>query len=362
VRGYFVQLKGLNIDAVLEKFNKHNIVVFELKRNNHMQVEFKIDNKSFNQTKKFFDQYETQIVPLGTNKTKKILASNLAVFLAVFLLLGIFSISSNYIWNINVSGVSKSNLSAFEKVLNENGIKRFGKKVFNAQKLEQILLSQNFVAQASCFYKGTTLFINISEKLVYNQTNFEPLKAKFSGVILQATNIVGTPNFVVGEYVSKGDVLVFPYLVDKFNQKVSVEPKAEIKAKCYIYETNIVPRKEIVLTRTGKLKKFCDISFNKKNIAKNRKPFVFFETKVYNNYVSSILPIVRQKTIYYELQPDEKINDLENLTTQNEKLVEEKLKNIVPTNIEILERNTTSLIVEDKLYSTAYVCCVTDII
>lgn len=362
MKGYHIKIKGLNLDNTIEKLNRANVVMHELKRASHQDLEFKTSHQDYNKVKPIIEPYEKEITPLGFNLFKKIVATNLAVLIALPICIMIFYFCSNLLWKIEIQGTENINKQEILSILQDNGIKIAGKKHLSAEKIEDLLIQNDHIAQVSCYYKGSTLFINISEKLVYVQQEYSPIVAKYNGIIMDANITRGTINFVIGEYVSKGDILVYPYLLDKSGNQVPVEPQAEITAKCFITETNIIPRKENILTRSGKTKTYYDITFNeKKNPAKNRKPFVFYETMVYNNYISSVLPLVRQQTVYYELTLTEKVNDLEGLITQNEQLVVSELSKKMPAGATVIDQKVASMIIEDSLYSTAYLTCVSAI-
>ena len=82
------------------------------------------------------------------------------------------------------------------------------------------------------------------------------------------------------------------------------------------------------------------------------KPFDIYETSVYNEYISSVLPVIRTKTTYYEL--GYKVVNYE-LMAEQSRIEQESIDlayTNLPTNSEILDEKTTSVIVNDTLYST----------
>lgn len=343
-------VKGLNIDPLVTKLSKNIKTIKNIERKNYDELNFSVDKKDFHNIKKYLKYYDYTVFDKWNNIKKKYIASFLIsiIVLPIIFLFAIYS--SNILWSIKIEG-EKIDQQEIMDMLNSNNIK-VGKKIkLSGKDIEKVLLSNDKIAQASCVYIGTTLMINISPKLVYNPTSFEPIRASFSGVVEQISNVRGELNCRVGDFVKKGDVLILPYITDKFGNNISVEPKGEILGKVYSSATITLPREEKILTKSGKTKTYTKICWNK-NRDISYKPFVFFETKVYNSYISSVLPIVRQKVVYFELVESVKENDLvaeqENCEQQSKILVEESL----PDNTKIVDEKTYSVVANDTLFST----------
>lgn len=343
-------VKGLNIDPLVTKLSKNIKTLKNIERKNYDELNFSVDKKDLHNIKKYLKYYDYTVFDKWNNIKKKYIASFLTsiIVLPIVFLFAIYS--SNILWSIKIEG-EKIDQQEIIDMLNSNNIK-VGKKIkLSGKEIEKILLSNDKIAQASCVYIGTTLMINISPKLVYNPTSFEPIRASFSGVVEQISNVRGELNCRVGDFVKKGDVLILPYITDKFGNNISVEPKGEILGKVYSSVTITLPREEKILIKSGKTKTYTKIYWNK-NSNISHKPFVFFETKVYNSYISSVLPIVRQKIVYFELVESVKVNDLvaeqENCEQQSKILVEESL----PKNTKIVDEKTYSVVANDTLFST----------
>ena len=210
------------------------------------------------------------------------------------------------------------------------------------------------IAQVSCIKRGTTLVINISPKLVYVPETYQPICAKFNGVVTSFSLVSGTMAVNIGDFVSTGDILVYPFTLDKDGNQVSVKPLAEVNAKVYLTGASKLNATSTELVVTGREHTTSCISFlNKKIFSKKLpKPFALYETKMYNQYISSVLPILKTTITYYELDYVVVNYDLVNETGRIEQESVDLAYGNLPPNSKILDEQTTSLIVSDCLYST----------
>ncbi len=344
-------VKGLNIDPLITKLSKNIKTLKNIERKNYDELNFSLDKKDLPAIKKYLKYYEYTIFDKWNNVKIKYVASFLTsiIVLPIIFLFAIYS--SNILWSIKIESSEKLDQQEIIEILNSNDIK-VGKKIkLNEKEIEKILLSNDKIAQASCVFVGTTLMINISPKLVYNPASFEPIRASFSGVVEQISNVRGELNCRVGDFVKKGDIVILPYITDKFGNNISVEPKGEIVGKAYSSATIALPREEKILTKSGNTKKYSRICWNKNdNISYN--PFVFYETKVYNSYISSVLPIVRQRIVFFELVESVKTNDLVAEQENNEQQSKLAARENLPVDIQIVDEKTYSVVANDTLFST----------
>jgi len=316
---YQINVQGVNIDRLIQTLISKNVNLKNIKRSSHTEINFNISKKDYQLNEKFFKDFHITIKDVGVKRIKKVALSLIAVWFAVPLIFLFASICSNYIWKIEVNGLSSLSSKELNSILLEKEIK-VGAKKQSSEDIEKHLLSHGEFAQVSCYFRGSTLIINISEKLVFKKVEYEPIRAKYNGVILDYTLRKGTINFIKGEFVREGDILVYPFIYDKLGNKVNVEPVCEIEAKIYLSSTITRHEKEVVLKYSGKTKTVTNILFNNKKFHVNKvQPFVFFDRKVYNSYISSVLPFKRQTIVYYELVQEE-ISNEDNIETNDENI------------------------------------------
>lgn len=350
---YLINIKGLNIDSTLIKIYSNKVQLKNLKRLSHEEVEFVVSKNDYKKIEKYLSNFECSIKELGINKFRKYLLAHISIILAIPIIAYFCYMASLFVWDIEISGLEDIQSETVITLLNNNGIKRGKLKDFTETEVEKLLMDSGMFAQVSCYVRGTSLMINVSEKLVYKIVEYQPIKAKYGGIITDYILYQGTINFVLGEYVNAGDILVYPYIIDKDGNKVFVEPKADINAKVYLSATVTKRKNETILVQSGKIATRYILCYKtpKKSFLNCNNPFVFFEVKVYNKYVSKVLPFIRQKVVFTELVEQVKVNDLMALKP----LIEEESKDLAKSlvkNQDFLDEITSSVIVDDILYAT----------
>ena len=350
-----IKVIGYNLDQLINKLQNNNIVIYNIERAENNVMFFSINFKALNKVKPLLKNYEYHIKYLGVANFKTWLKTNLAIILVVPIAVVLMVFSTQFTWKINIYGAEDDLNTQVIQILKDNDI-AVGKFLPKDNKqIEQILLKQlPNVAQVSCITRGTSLIINISKKLVYTPESYEPIRAKFNGIVTSFSLVSGTMAVNIGDFVNKGDILVYPFTLNKAGEQVSVQPIAEIKAKAYIVGNSKLSASNIELLRTGKTYTTSSISILNKNLfsKKSSKPFDIYETSVYNEYISSVLPIVKTKVTYYEL--DYVIVNYD-LVAEKSRIEQESIDLAyinLPSNSEILDEKTTSLVINDTLYST----------
>jgi len=350
-----VKVVGYNLDQLLNKLQHNNIVCYNIVRESGNVMFFSISIKQYIKVKPLLKNHEHHIKYLGIANFKTWLIKNLAIVLMMPIALGLMVFSTRFTWHIKIYGGEKSLQTEVIDILKDNNI-AVGKTLpNNTKQIEQILLNKlPNIAQVSCIKRGTSLIINISKKLVYTPESYQPIRAKFNGVVTNFSLISGTMAISAGDFVSVGDILVYPFTLDKDGNQVEVQPIAEIRAKAYIVGSAKLASSEVVLSRTGKKYTTSSIRFLNKNLFSKKvaKPFALYETSVYNQYISSVLPVVKTKVTYYELDYVIVEHDLVAQKPQIEQQSIDLAYHNLPTNSEILDEQTTSLIINDTLYST----------
>ena len=348
-----IKLNGYNIDNLLKTLHLKKITLFNLERTSHNEVTFEILDKDYKKTKRYIANFKVKETLSKFKQLPQLLLNNLGLILGCFIgiLLGIFA--SQYTWQIKVYGTKDLSVDEIISVLGDNGIKKGKINHETSEEIEEILINKyDKIAQVSVIREGTAIIINLSEKLVYAEEEFQPIVAKHSGIIKEINIITGTTNIKVGDFVNVGDVLVLPFNINADGEKVSVQPLAEIKAEMFVVSKAEMSRVEIKLVRSGNTTTTYNYKFKNKKIfsGKNKNSFALFETVVYNENVSDLVPLTREVCVYYELQEIEIENNLTEKQAENEqKSLDFARKNLISG--EILSENTTSHFLEDRLIS-----------
>jgi len=297
-------LKGYNADNLIKTLVSKKIKIYNLTFKNRTEFSFEIEDKYVAKTKKYLANFKTQQSFTKLKKLPAFLLANLGVILGVFIGSILFVFLSAFTWQIQVYGTEELTKADIVNVLKENNIKIGKINLQTNQQIEEILLNKyDRIAQVSVIKEGTAIIINLSEKLVYVEQNFEPITAISSGVITNVNVVTGTTNVKVGDFVNKGDILVLPFNINADGSKVNVKPLAEITATMFVVGKCEINEEEIEVYKTGKTIKTYNYKFKNINLfsGKTKNSFALFESSVYNENVTSLIPFVRDVITFHEL-------------------------------------------------------------
>ena len=349
-----ITLNGYDLDNLIKKLYLKHIPIYNLSRLSNKEISFEINDRDYKKVKRYVANFKMVRTLSNIKRLPKLIATNVGVLIGVFIGI-IFSLFiSNYTWQIQVYGTEMLSTNDIIDVLAENNV-RIGKiNLISSEEIEEILLKNyDRIAQVSVIKQGTAIVINLSEKLVYNETEYAPIYAKFNGIIRNINIVTGTTNVKVGDYVNVGDILVLPFNLTASGEKVSVEPIAEIKADIFMVNVSELPRVETVLQRTGNSKIVYDYKLFNFHIFSGRgeNSFALFETVSYNENIGILLPFSRDVTIYYELSPVEITHDF---SLEKDELVEKSLilaRSALPAYEDMLYERTDVRIYDDTMYA-----------
>ena len=348
-------LTGYNLDNLIKILIQKKVKIYNLNFKSRTNLTFEIDDADTKKVKRYIKNFKFKQSFTKFKKLPGIMLTNLGVVLGCFIGSIFFIFASAFTWQIQVFGTEELSKTDIINVLKQNNIKTGKINLISSGEIEDILLNNyDRIAQVSVIKQGTAIIINLSEKLVYKEEEFQPILAKHTGIITSINVITGTTNVKVGDFVNTGDVLVLPFNLNSNGEKVSVKPLAEIQAKMFIIGKSELKKYETKLVRTGNIKKVYTYKFKNFNLfsGKSKNSFALFETVVYNENVSDLVPLVREVCVFYELQETE----IENNLTEKQKENEDLSLNVARQNLvtgEILSENTTSHFLEDRLISVS---------
>jgi len=346
-------LTGYNLDNLIKILVQKKVKIYNLNFKSRTNLTFEIDDCDVKKVKRYIKNFKFKQSFTKLKKLPSIMLANLGVILGCFIGSIFFIFASAFTWQIQVFGMEELSKSDIINVLEQNNVKTGKINLISSEEIENILLNNyDRIAQVSVIKQGTAIIINLSEKLVYKEEEFQPILAKSAGVITNIKVITGTTNVKVGDFVNVGDVLVLPFNLNSNGEKVSVKPHAEIQAKMFIIGKSELKKNEIKLVRTGNIKKEYIYKFKNFNLfsGKDKNSFALFETVVYNENVSDLVPLSREVRVCYELCETQIENNLAEKQQENEEIsLNSARKNLVAG--EILSENTTSHFLEDRLIS-----------
>lgn len=267
-------------------------------------------------------------------------------------ILALLIVSSNYIWNIEISGNVKITNQEILQSLEESGLKVGLSKNdidINAV-ISKIRLDREDIAWIGITVKGTNAIVKIKETAkapeVIDENKFCNIVANKTGMITKINVQNGTANVKVGDIVEEGDILVNGYLEGKYTGTRYVHGAATVEAKIWYTKKEKAMLKQQIPVQTGNEEKKYSIKFKKnqinlfKTLSKFEKYDTINENKKIILFSNFYLPIevVKITNKEYVLQDVTYTNE-EQTQILTEKLKKELLeeigeqKNIVNVNV-----------------------------
>lgn len=366
-------LSGYNFERWLNVLSNKGVEIYSAEKldvknsrlevgiENEKAVENFLKSKNFSVSKKEYN---------GLARPLKFFSVRFGIIIGVFLCFCFYVVASNYVWRIEVFGNERVDSNEIESVLNENGVSIFSP--LNSKTNEQIenIILENFndVSMVSVVKKGTSIIINLKEKLISDEIDDEfkvgAILAGEDGTIKNIKLIQGTLLVKAGDKVRAGDALVAPYIVDSSGKQIPTQPKAEITFEFLLAGQSEHKEYSKTEVRTGRSVSERIMSFLDKEIVTTKAeiPFEKYEAERNETYLSnSVLPLKYIILTYYEL---EEVTLTQNFSEVKNQKIEEAKKlamarkkeddNVVYENFVITEKDGRTIV--------DYVICVERIV
>lgn len=304
-------LSGYNFERWLNVLASKGIEIFSAEKIDVKNSKLEVGMAYEFQVEKFLKSKNFKIIKKEYNGFARILnyfKVHFGILIGVFVCFCFYAVFSGFVWRIEVMGNERVNSSQIINVLEENDVSILsplnGK---SNEEIENIILN-NFsdVSMVSVVKKGTSIIINIKEKLIASEgQTFGALLATEDGTIKNLKLIQGTPLVKAGDVVRAGDELVAPYVIDSQGSVIPIEPKAEITFELLLSGQSVHKSKVEKQVRTGKSVSERKMSFLDKEIVTTKADVQFekYEVEQVETYLStSILPLKYVTSTYYELQ------------------------------------------------------------
>lgn len=357
-----LEIIGLNVERLVNNFLKWNIEVLHINRVSKDCFYLKTSLFSY---KKLLEKSKNTCYNISVNKYFGPLAffnffkKRVALFVSIFLVFLLYVFSQMFVWKIEVYGLDNLSKQQVLTVLEESNLK-IGKRLnnLNLNDLETRLYNKiDLIGLVSVVKKGTSIIVNIQEKI--NTTAFDnlPVTAQFDGVIQKIVLITGTLLVKEGDVVKKGDILVAPYYMYG-NKKVEITASAEIYAKTEVMASVEFAEEQEIFVQTGSKKTFNSLMFWKWEIFKPKINISYQTYDVEENtkylFKYFILPIKKKQVVVYETESKtitkSYLDEKENL----EKESLQKANNLLLPGEEVLETKSITSKQNGKYYITTY--------
>ena len=321
-----IKVEGLFLERFINICVSKKILLMDIKREKSTIMYANVGIADYKKLKQ---------VARKTKSKRKIFGILFVVILALLI------VSSNYIWNIEISGNVKITNQEILQSLEESGLKVGLSKNdidINAV-ISKIRLDREDIAWIGITVKGTNAIVKIKEAAkapeVIDENKFCNIVANKTGMITKINVQNGTANVKVGDIVEEGDILVNGYLEGKYTGTRYVHGAATVEAKIWYTKKEKAMLKQQIPVQTGNEEKKYSIKLKKnqinlfKTLSKFEKYDTINENKKIILFSNFYLPIevVKITNKEYVLQDVTYTNE-EQTQILTEKLKKELLKEI----------------------------------
>lgn len=352
IKNVAIKISGVNLNRIFRECEKKNIILYDVNRVDYKNIEFKVESSKKQQV---FDMAKSQnykceeLQNVGINKVKTLAKNHIGIIVGALFFAFFLFFAGQFVWNFKVYGNENIKTEQVLQILKKNNVKvgSFSSKV-DIEKLEQELLnSLDDISLCSIIKKGTTLVINIKEKIhSADLDNFLSAENIVANCNMQITDLVvsqGTALKKVGDSVKTGDVIVAGYFFDTNGQKVFCKANASIKATTWYSDTTIYEKEKQIAVKTGKksTEGYMLLFGQKFQTKKANHSFENFETVQKDGYIfdNNLLPIKYILTTYYEITFEKLVQNFED---DKQKIVEQ------------CEQNATKKVPQNQIISKVF--------
>ena len=306
------EIKGVNLNRIFSDCKKENIELFNINRKDFKNMEFDVGFHDKNRFQKIAKERNIKFCissKSGFEKLKNEFFLHFGMVFGIFLFVFLNIFCNLFIWDIKVYGNSRVSTDEILAVLKEHNIEK--SKIKNTEKIcsiEKILENQiEDISLCSVIVKGTTIVVNIKEKLFVDEMNDidegNDIVAPQNLTITELVVVNGTAQKKVGDSVKKGEVIVSGFVLKENGEKVFCKANASIKAKTWHSASQIYKKQKTVATRTGNTSKtsFLSLFGMKFDVKCSKNQFDSFEIETSETMLSNnFLPIKMTTITFFE--------------------------------------------------------------
>lgn len=341
------KIKGLNQERSFNNISK-TVSIYNIKKEDDGTSQFEVDYKDAKKTKKFLEQQDFQILSVTNHgilfKFKNLFTRYGIVAGLIFCLL-FYLLQYNFILQVKVLGEPSEIQSLIKEYVVENLNSNFKYNIDTKEIENSIKAEFDQVSSVSVAIYGQTLLINYNPSTIPEEMRgeFDPIVSEYDGMITDIELVSGTLNVKVGDIVQKGDVLVYPYIIDTDGETRQVTPSAKITANVWFSETITHYDYRLETKRTGKkivssFVKLGDLVIYSHDKENN---FQEYDVETYSQPLTKnlLLPFTLEKIVYYQTQTDEIIEPFEEVREEVIEKAREKTLIFLDKNAIIINEN-----------------------
>lgn len=363
--GYIrISIEGYYIERFINICRNEKITIWNLKRDKNVKLELNIAIKDLKRVAKIAKQTKCKMkitrkkgLPFIFNKYKK--RKLFFVFLIVIII--ILTISSNFIWNIQIIEEDKQNIQNLYQDVVDSGLQIGTMKAKTNTKdiINKIRLKRDDIAWIGIELKGTNAIVRTVKATakpdIVNDKDYCNIVSDKQGIITKISAQNGTIAVKVGDTVNAGTTLINGWMEGKYTGIRYVHAKGEIQAKVWHTKSKKIQYNTTERTETGNIENKYQIKINnfKINLSKRLSKFKIYDTIVEENkfkiFSDFYLPISLIKTTNKEVKEEQKNYEIEEAKNLGIQQLQDELENEIENKEKIVNKIINTYEKEDGI-------------
>ena len=363
--GYIrISIEGYYIERFINICRNDKIAIWNLKRDKNVKLELNIGIKDLRKIKKIARQTKCKVkilrkkgLPFIFNRYKK----RKIFFVFLLLIVILLSISSNFIWNIQIIEEDNKKLENIQNDISDCGltIGKLKAQINTKEIINKIRLKRDDIAWMGIELKGTNAIIKIvkstSKPEIIDETDYCNIVSDKQGVITKINAQNGTIAVKVGDTVNIGTPLINGWMEGKYTGIRYVHAKGEIEAKVWHTKSKKINYQTTERKETGNIENKYKIKINnfEINLSKRLSKFQIYDTidaenkfKIFSNFY---LPISLIKITNKEIKEEQKKYTIEEAKNIGIQQLQEELDNEIQDKEKIVNKIINTYEKEDGI-------------
>lgn len=354
ITGYInIVVEGYYIERFINICKSKGIFFWNMKREKSSILHANVGIKEFKKIRAIARKLQCHVkierkkgLPFIFNKYKKRKAFLILLILVICSLV----VCSNYVWNIEVTGLSKISEQELIEQLENCGLKvgTAKQKIDTKQIISDIRLIRSDIAWIGISISGTNAQVEVVEATekpeIIDDTDFCNIVSDKDCIITKINVQNGTAMVKRGDLVKKGEILVEGKIQGKYTDAIYVNSLAEIQGRVWYSKKVVASFEKTIEEQTGNEENKYAIKFNnfRINFYKTLSKFENYDTICEENKISIFsnfyLPIEIIKVTNYEKENKDVKYEEEELKNKLISELEEQLKNEIGEDKNIIDK------------------------
>lgn len=354
-----------NTDFIIESLNHAKILNGLLRKGIRVKkckkqlrrLSITVESKQAGEAKVFFEEYGYNHIiaaEKGIKHTADRFFRRYGLLAGILIAVAVLILASNFIFEIEINGLSRISAEAVEEALTAEGVVSFcSKNTINIPAIQNEINSIEGVASVSVVIKGMKLIIEIAEELPQGEVpdyGFDGLYALNDTIITRVVVQSGTAMVKAGDTVKAGALLIAPFYQLTEDNLTPVPARGEVFGRTYIKEDLIFATERIEKIPTGKTKTTSELYFGNALIGKRAIcPFAAATECIDTVQLGPVLPF---KAVYHTYNEVAETLVLHDYNVESPALILEKQNEIEakiePSKVIVSKWNISKNI--DKIY------------